>query len=103
MIAKIDLFCGKVASGKSTLARHLSVSKQKLLVSEDQWLSTLYPDTITTLEDYTHYSKRVEKVIAPLLICILKSGTSIVLDFHANEGRRRDWLRDIVTESDAAH
>ena len=48
---KLYLLCGKIAAGKSTLASQLATKPSTLLISEDDWLSRLYPDEIPTVDD----------------------------------------------------
>ena len=45
------LLCGKIASGKSTLAATLAEQPNTLLLKEDLLLATLYPGEIVTLDD----------------------------------------------------
>ena len=42
----LHLLCGKIASGKSTLANALKEEQAAVLLTEDHWLSRLYPDQI---------------------------------------------------------
>src|ERR1700722_15513512 len=37
------LLCGKIAAGKSTLARQLAIRPRTLLIEMDHWMSTLFP------------------------------------------------------------
>ena len=103
MTGTLHLFCGKIAAGKSTLAAELAGQPGSLLVAEDFWLARLYPGEVKTIEDYSKCSARLCTAMAPLLIELLKSGLSIVLDFQANTPRRRAWMREIIERSGAAH
>jgi predicted kinase len=38
--------CSKIVSGKSTLAKSLAAQHFAMLLSEDNWLSKLYPEQI---------------------------------------------------------
>lgn len=38
---RLHFLCGKIASGKSTLAKQLAKQPRTILLSEDEWLSTL--------------------------------------------------------------
>ncbi len=40
----LHLISGKIASGKSMLAKSLAVEGSTVLLSEDHWLSRLYPE-----------------------------------------------------------
>jgi predicted kinase len=74
-----------------------------LLIAEDHWTSSLYPDELRTIDDYARYSARLERAIAPLVVDILRRGISVVMDFHANTVRRRSWLRSLAEEANADH
>ena len=49
----LHFFCGKMAAGKSTLAKTLAEKHNAILLVEDEWLSELYPEEITNIPDYT--------------------------------------------------
>jgi hypothetical protein len=54
------------------------------LLSEDHWLSRLYPDQIKSVADYILHARRIRDVLGPLVIDMLSTGTPVVLDFPAN-------------------
>lgn len=95
------MFCGKMASGKSTLARIISQQISSILISEDDLLEKLYPGEITGVSSYVQCSAKLKTVIRPLIVELLNSGSSIVLDFPANAITQRKWLKEIVDESKA--
>jgi predicted kinase len=97
------LVCGKIASGKSTLARRLAARPATLLVSEDHWTSTLFGDELRTIDDYARYSARLRAAMSPHIVDILRHGVSVSLDFQANTVRIRDWMRSLIHQSGAAH
>jgi predicted kinase len=97
------LICGKIAAGKSTLARRLAARPATLLISEDHWTSNLFADDLRTIDDYTRYSARLRAAIGPHIVDILRQGLSIVLDFPANTVRVRSWMRWLIDQSGAAH
>ncbi|MEM5582474.1 ATP-binding protein [Roseibium sp. AS2] len=99
----LHLLCGKVASGKSTLAGQLASPPCTLLLSEDAWLSGLYSGELRTLADYVRYSARLRQTIAPHVIELLRNGTSVVLDFQANTRNSRLWMRRLVNEAQCHH
>lgn len=103
MSATLHLLCGKIASGKSTLAAELARAPRTVLIGEDFWMATLFPGEVRTIEDYGKYSARLCAAMAPHIVGLLKSGTSVVLDFHANTKPRRAWMRGIIDQSGAAH
>lgn len=102
-MAKLHLLCGKIASGKSNLAATLAAEANCVCISEDEWLSTLYPNEIDTLDVFARRSKNLQDAIGPHLVALLSAGLDIVLDFHANTRMRRRWMRDIINRSGCDH
>ena len=103
----LHAFCGKIASGKSSLAGSLAGSladaPQTILISEDQLLSRLYPGEIATIDDYVRVATRLRAAIGPHLEVLLRTGLNIVLDFQANTPAARAWIRSVVERADAEH
>jgi len=56
----LHLMAGKIASGKSTLAKSLASDCSAILLSEDHWLSQLYPDQVESVLDYVRLSRLLE-------------------------------------------
>ena len=97
------LLCGKIGAGKSTLARQLAARPATVLISEDHWNATLFPDELKSIDDYRRYSARVRAVLGPHVVALLKAGLSVVLDFQANTQAVRRWMRTLIDDSGAAH
>jgi predicted kinase len=97
------LLCGKIAAGKSTLARRLAARPATLLISEDHWTSSLFSGELKTIEDYGRCSARLRAAMAPHLVDILRQGLSVVLDFPANTVSNRNWMRSLITQAKVAH
>ena len=97
------LVCGKIAAGKSTLARELAARPATLLISEDHWMSNLFSDELKTLDDYRRCSAKLRRAIGPHVVAILHTGLSVVLDFPANGKSNRGWMRALIDEAQAAH
>jgi predicted kinase len=102
-VPTLYLLCGKIAAGKSTLARRLAARPATLLISEDHWTSNLFADDLKTIDDYGRYSARLRAAFGPHIVEILRQGLSIVLDFPANTVRNRNWMRSLINQSGAAH
>lgn len=102
-VPTLHLLCGKIAAGKSTLARRLAEAPATVLVSEDSWLAGLYPDAIGSLEDYRRCSGLLRAVMAGHIPDLLAAGVSVVLDFPANTVRVRQWMRSVIDRAGAAH
>jgi predicted kinase len=102
-VATLYLFCGKIAAGKSTLARHLAARPATLLITEDHWTSNLFADDLKTIDDYGRYSARLRAAMGPHVVDILRQGLSISLDFQANTVHVRSWMRSLIDQAGAAH
>ncbi|WP_323797189.1 ATP-binding protein [Nisaea sp.] len=96
----LHLFCGKIAAGKSTFAKRLSGQSDSLLISEDDWMSTLYGPELQSFDDYVRYSARLRAVMEPHLVSLLREGTSVALDFPANTRGLRAWMRGVAEEAE---
>ena len=97
------LLCGKIAAGKSTLARRLAARPATLLISEDHWTSHLFSGDLRTIDDYARYSARLRAAMGPHIVDILRQGLSIALDFPANTVGNRNWMRSLITRANVAH
>ena len=99
----LTFFCGKMGAGKSTKASEIAQKSNAVLLSEDEWLTSLYPNKISSLNDYIEYSNLLRPQIKRLVQSILVSGTDVVMDFPANTVSQRDWFRVIFSEIGAQH
>jgi predicted kinase len=97
------LVCGRIASGKSTLARRLAARPNTLLIAMDDWMSILFPTENRTIDDFSLLSARLRAAMGPHVVEILRQGLSVVLDFPANTVRWRTWMRSLITEADVAN
>src|SRR5258708_21708143 len=102
-VPTLYLLCGKIAAGKSTLARCLAARPATLLISEDHWTSNLFSGDLRTIDDYARYSARLRAAMGPHIVDILQQGLSIVLDFPANTVSNRNWMRSLITRANVAH
>lgn len=82
MTATLHFLCGKMAAGKSTLARQLARDHDAVLIGEDLWLQRLFPVEISTFDDYLRCSERLKRVVGPHVSGLLRHGISVVLDFR---------------------
>ena len=103
MGATLYLLCGKIAAGKSTVAKRLASRPATVLISEDHWTSNLFGGELKTIEDYSRYSSRLRNAMGPHVVSLLKAGMSVVLDFPANTVANRRWMRTIVEDASAGH
>lgn len=99
----LTFFCGKMGAGKSSKASEIAQQSHAVLLCEDEWLATLYPNKVSSLSDYIEYSRLLKPQIKKLVQSILCAGTSVVMDFPANTVSQRDWFRSIFSEIHAPH
>lgn len=96
-------FCGKMGSGKSTKSKQVALDHNAVLLSEDEWLSSIYPDLIASFDDYLKYSARLKPLIKTHVSNILKTGANVVMDFPANTVRQRKWFTELASTAKAPH
>ena len=100
---KLHFLCGKIASGKSTLASQLSQSPRAILISEDEWLAKLYPGEITELTHYIEKSVLIKQVLEGHIKQLINAGNTVVMDFPANTLNQRRWLKSLAESSAAPY
>lgn len=93
--ATLHFVSGKLASGKTTLARRLAERVNAILISEDVWLLTLFPGEIVNFTDYLERSARFRNAIATHVRNLLHNGVSVVFDFAGNAPKERAWVRSL--------
>jgi predicted kinase len=91
----LHVLCGKLASGKTTLAKQIADQSGAVLICEDIWLSKLFPGEIASFADYLNRSARFRSALAPHVRSLLGCGTSVVLDFAGNVPQERAWVRAV--------
>ena len=101
--AKLIFLCGKMAAGKSTLARQLAVRDNAILLVQDEFLERLYPGEVVDIPDFVKCSTRLKHALAPHVFVLLSRGLSVVLDFPGNTKSQRAWFREIFERANVAH
>jgi predicted kinase len=101
--ATLIFLCGKMAAGKSTLARDLARDEDAVLLVEDEFLEKLFPGDITDIAGYVTCSSRLKNALAPHVCALLSKGISVVLDFPANTKAQRAWFRALFECANVPH
>ncbi len=96
-------FCGKMAAGKSTLARDLAVRENAVLFVQDDFLNALFPGEITDIPGFVRYSSRLKNALTPHVCALLSKGISVVLDFPGNTTVQRAWFRELIERANVEH
>lgn len=101
--AKLYFMCGKMAAGKSTLARQLARDQNAVLLVQDDFLAALFPGEIQDIPSFVKYSTRLNNALSDHVCDLLSRGTSVVLDFPANTRNQRQWFRDLFERANVEH
>lgn len=102
-MAKLIFFCGKMAAGKSTLAKALAIREHAVVLSQDNLLERLFPGEIVNIPNYIKFAGRLNSAIGPHVVTLLTLGTSVVLDFPGNTRSQRAWFRELFEQAGVAH
>jgi len=101
--ANLIFFCGKMAAGKSTLARDLASRENAVLLVQDDFLDTLFPGEITDIPGFFKCSSRLKNALTPHVCDLLSKGISVVLDFPGNTKTQRAWFRELIERANVDH
>lgn len=101
--ATLIFMCGKMAAGKSTMARALAQREQAVLLAQDELLEALYPGEITTVAEFMTCSARLRTALTPHVCALLSRGLRVVLDFPANTLGQRAWFRELFECANVPH
>jgi predicted kinase len=101
--AKLMFLCGKMAAGKSTLAKDLAEREHAILLVQDELLDALFPGEITDIAGFLKYSTRLKHALTPHVCALLSRGIPVVLDFPANTTSQRAWFREMFERANVEH
>jgi predicted kinase len=102
-LGTLYFFCGKMGAGKSNKSKQLAIDNHAVLLSEDEWLSSLYPNQIASFDDYLKLSAQLKPLVKKHVQNILSVGTDVVMDFPANTQKLRKWFLEMASEVNATH
>lgn len=100
---KLIFLCGKMAAGKSTLAKTLADRENAVLLVQDELLDTLFPGEITDVPGFVKYSARLKQALAQHIGALLSKGNTVVLDFPGNTKTQRAWFRQLFEAANVEH
>lgn len=101
--AKLIFLCGKMAAGKSTLAREIAERNNAILLVQDQFLDSLFHGEITDIPRFIDRSRRLRNALTPHVCALLSKGLSVVLDFPGNTKTQRGWFRHVFERANVEH
>lgn len=96
-------FCGKMGVGKTTYSIDLAIKIKAIYLSEDKWLTSIYPNEIKTFQDYITYSNRLKLLLKEHVSKLLTSGLSVVMDFPGNTIKQRQFFKEICNNANCEH
>lgn len=99
----LHFFCGKMGAGKTTKSKQVAHDQNAVLISEDEWLESLFPGQIATFDDYLKFSHQLKPLVTSHVQSILRTGTDVVMDFPANTVSQRKWFEKVFSEINAPH
>lgn len=99
----LHMICGKIASGKSTLAHQIVAECGAVRISEDEWLAALFGDQMSSIADFVRCSGKLRDAMGTHVLELLGADVSVVLDFQANTVDSRQWLRSLIDRSGVDH
>lgn len=102
-LGTLYFFCGKMGAGKSTKSKQIALDKNAVILSEDEWLSSLYPDQIESFDDYLKFSAQIKPLVRKHVQNILSVCTDVVMDFPANTQKQREWFLKMASDINAYH
>lgn len=100
---RLFFFCGKMAAGKSTLAREIARREDAVLLVQDELLAQLFSDEVVDVPSFIKYSSRLKDALGSHIRLLLSKGMPVVLDFPGNTRRQRTWFRELFEGADADH
>ncbi len=98
----LHFISGRLAAGKTTLAKTIASEQRAVLFCEDAWMAKLY-EQISSFEEYLKWSRRCRTVMGPLIVDTLNAGASVVLDFAGNTVAERAWVRSLFEQAETSH
>lgn len=99
----LTFFCGKMGAGKTTKSKIVSLEKNAILLSEDDWLEAHYPNQINSFDDFIKFSTLIKPFVKSHVQQILNTGTNVVMDFPANTKKQREWFKQLCDEIKCNH
>jgi predicted kinase len=100
---KLFFFCGKMAAGKSTLAKEIAQCENAILIVQDEFLSKLFPGEVVDIPTFVKYSSRLKDALTAHIGSLLSNGISVVLDFPGNTRTQRAWFRELFESANVDH
>ncbi|VTR68583.1 putative kinase [Desulfosarcina cetonica] len=100
---RLIFFCGKMGAGKTIKSKEVAHDQNAVLISEDEWLESLYPGQIKKFDDYLNFSRQLKPLVTSHVQNILRTGTDVVMDFPANTVSQRKWFKTLYAEINAPH
>src|SRR5215203_5713875 len=100
--AKLIFLCGKMAAGKSTLARDVAQRENAVLLVQDEFLDHLFPGEINDIPGFIKYSSRLRNALGPPVCALLSKASPSYSTFLPIQSAT--WLfRELFERANAKH
>ncbi len=90
-MGKIIMICGKLCSGKSTLARKLSENERSVILSIDEFMLALFGPY--TGDKHDEYTAAIKSILIEKAARIAIAGPDVILDWGFWQRKDRDQIR----------
>lgn len=90
-MGKIIMICGKLCSGKSTLARKMSENERSVILSIDEFMLALFGPY--TGDKHDEYTAAIKSILIEKAARIAIAGPDVILDWGFWQRKDRDQIR----------
>ena len=98
-MSKVTLICGRICSGKSTLARKIQAEEGGVILSCDELMLKLFPKGAGDMHD--EIAGRVKAYLYGKAEELLKNDVHIILDWGFWTARERNYVNNFFRERNA--
>lgn len=98
-MSKVTLICGKICSGKTTLANKIRAEEGGVLLSCDELMLRLFPKGAGDMHD--EIAGRVKAYLYSKAEELLANGVDVILDWGFWTRRERDYVNNFFRERGA--
>ena len=95
-MSRVILLCGKLCSGKTTLAARLKKEENAVILSMDALMLHLFPEPLGS--EYGRYAERGKRYLLSLAAELALGGTNVILDWGFWYRRERTETRAFFKE-----
>ena len=99
-MGRVILVCGKICSGKSHYAKHLSKTENAVILSCDEIAFDLLLNKIEDSDLHDETMARVSSYLYKKSVQIVRCGTNVILDYSPWDKKGREIISEYYNERD---